>query len=165
MNLGVIHINGPLHAVELPEVEGGCCCYGAAVYGAQRCTCWEPIYDRVQQPLAPAEPRVRATACADCAYRPDSPERAGAKGYAGDAETLDELVDAGQPFYCHQGIRRPVRLRHPAGLEIDGHPAAYDAPMRDRVPYRADGTPADVCAGWAARAAKAGTRPATGVRP
>lgn len=157
MITGLIHINGPLHAVELPEVEGGCCCYGAAVYGAQRCTCWEPVHDLDQAEPVPAAPATRATACTDCAYRPDSPERNGAKGYAGDAETLEEIVEAGKPFYCHQGIRRAVRLRHPAGLEVDNHAAAYQPPIVDGVPYRADGTPADVCAGWAARAAKAAT--------
>lgn len=154
MSSRIIHISGPRHAVDLPEVGHGGCCYGAAVYGPERCTCWEPVYDLEQRAPRPAAPAVRPTACADCAYRPDSPERSGARGYAGDVDTLDELVEAGQPFYCHQGIRRPVRLRHPEGVEVDGHPADYDPPLVGGVPYRADGTPAEVCAGWAARAAR-----------
>ena len=150
------HISGPLHAVELPEVGFGGCCMGSAAFGPDRCTCWEEVYDLKQRKPRPAAPKVRATACADCAYRPDSPERNGAKGYAGDADRLDDLALGDQPFYCHQGIRRAVKLRHPEGVEIDAHPASYRPPMVDRVPYRADGKPAEICAGWAARATKAG---------
>lgn len=27
----------------LPDAGGGCCCYGAALYGPDRCTCWEAV--------------------------------------------------------------------------------------------------------------------------
>jgi hypothetical protein len=121
--------------------------------GPQACTCWSPIYDLKQQrTIAPGQkPRVRSTPCLDCAYRGNSPERRGDPAYAGDADELERLVQAGEPFYCHQGIRRPVRYRHPSGAEVAGHAASYDPPIVNGVPYRADGTPADLCAGWSAR--------------
>ena len=137
---------------DLPDA--GPCCKGAAVYGKDRCTCWEPVYDLEQQPLAPGEMGLRVRPCADCAYRKNSPERRGEDGYQGDAEFLDELVVTGEFFACHQGIRRPVAWRHPSGAEIPGHPAGYDPPLHDGKPYKADGTPADLCAGWAARRLK-----------
>lgn len=54
-------------------------------------------------------------------------------------------------FWCHQGMRRPLYWEHPAGVRITGSPADYDPPIEDLVPFKADGTPADLCAGWAAR--------------
>lgn len=138
-------------ALELPDPGEGACCIGAAVYGPQRCTCWKEKYDKRQRKPAPSEPDVRASQCEDCAYRQNSPERRGDPTYAGDQEELDRIVAEGEVFYCHQGIRRPVKLRHPSGVEIDGHPGAYDPPIIDGVPYRANGRPASICAGWAAR--------------
>ena len=68
---------------------------------------------------------------------------------------LDELVATGAPFFCHQGIRKPIAWRHPpSGTEIPGHPGGYDPPIRDGVPYKADGSPAFICAGWLLRRAK-----------
>lgn len=152
----------PLHAVELPDAGKCACCYGAAVYGPDRCTCWVPVYDLEQQPIQPGlpAPPVPLKMCGDCAYRPRSPERQGEAGYSGDEDFLEDLVETGRPFYCHAGVRRVVRLRHPAGVEIDGHPGAYEPPIHDSVPYKADGTPANLCAGWLLRRAKAAAAPA-----
>jgi hypothetical protein len=71
-------------------------------------------------------------------------------------ERLAELVDKGEPFYCHQSLRKIVKWRHPVGAEVDGHPGSYDppivvGPMEQFVPMKADGIPADICAGWWAR--------------
>lgn len=144
---------------DLPDT-GGTCCYGAGVYGPGRCTCWVPEYDLEQADLDPmlrswveagVKPNTRQLMCQDCAYRPGSPERTGTDGYNGDADELEALAALGRPFFCHQGIRKPVRLRHPSGPVIDGHAAAYSPPITAGVPWRADGTPAELCAGWAAR--------------
>ena len=139
---------------DLPDAGEGACCMGAAVYGPRRCTCWEPVYDLDQQPVHPGEMGLRVKMCVDCAYRPNSPERRGEEGYQGDPESLDEMVATGDLFACHQGIRRPVAWRHPSGAEVPGHPAGYAPPLHDGKPYKADGSPADLCAGWAARRLK-----------
>jgi hypothetical protein len=139
---------------DLPDAGEGACCIGAAFGGKDRCTCWEAVYDLDQQQLRPGGMGLRVKMCPDCAYRPASPERRGEEGYQGDPEFLDELVLTGEFFACHQGIRRPVKWVHPSGAEIPGHPAGYAPPLLDGVPYKADGTPADLCAGWAARRLK-----------
>lgn len=143
-----------------PPVGGGGCCVGSAVYGPAGCTCWTPEYDLPQQPVdeqarqwlaAGVQPVTRRRMCADCAYRPDSPEKRGASTHQGDAQFLEDIAARGERFWCHQGMRRPLRWVHPAGAEIRGHEAAYRPPIVDGVPYRADGTPGELCAGWAAR--------------
>lgn len=143
---------GAQDAIDLPEVRAGSCCWGAVMNGPNGCYCWEPQYgDQVQAEPKPGPIATRDTMCPDCAHRFDSPENRGERGYAGDADELEELAASGQPFYCHQGIRRPVTLRHPDGVEVPAHPGAYDPPIVDRVPFKLDGTPADLCAGWMAR--------------
>lgn len=123
------------------------CCLPAAEEGAEYCTCWEPIYDaRQRQPKTSVTSRTRRKACHDCAYRQGSPER-----------ERGEDLDALDSFYCHQGIRRPAAYRHPDGrvrpvIDYLASPD-YRPPIVDGVPYRADGRPADRCAGWAAIAA------------
>jgi hypothetical protein len=119
------------------------CCMAAAEDGAEHCTCWEPIFDAEQKPpRTRMQPKTRAKACHDCAYRQGSPERE----RGDDLEALDN-------FWCHQGIRRPAAYRHPDGRvrPVADYLASgdYQPPMLD-VPYRADGRPADRCAGWAA---------------
>ncbi|MEV5710105.1 hypothetical protein [Actinoallomurus sp. NPDC052274] len=143
--------------LELPDAGQGACCLGAAVYGPDRCTCWTPVHDLDQQPVTPGPPAAPdpLRMCGMCAYRPHSPERRGEAGYAGDEELLEELVATGRPFYCHAGIRRVTRWEHPGGVEVPGHPGAYDPPIIDGVPYRADGTPANLCGGWLLLRAKA----------
>lgn len=126
------------------------CCMGSAEEGPAGCTCWEPEYDLEQQPLADVvEVTTRAAPCDDCAFRPDSPERQGDERY--DHHDLEALTH----FWCHQGIRKPVRWRHPAGIIVEVDSDAYHPPERmvdgERIPFRADGTPAERCAGFAAR--------------
>lgn len=133
----------------------GMCCTGSANGTPLDCTCWEPVWDLGQQPVQPGLPRPAdpPRMCGDCAYRPGSPERAGEPSHQGDRELLDNLVDNGAPFFCHAGMRRPVKWVHPSGAEIPGHAANYRPPIRDGVPYKADGTPGDICSGWFLRRA------------
>lgn len=134
------------------------CCYGSASGRLDACTCWEPTWN-VEQ----AEPRPLASAadlaaqprmCGDCAFRKGSPERA--TEY--EQETLLGLADRGVPFWCHDGMRRPLSWRHPHGITIEGDPADWQPPILSAVPYRADGSPGLLCAGWAARAVRAKER-------
>lgn len=138
-------------AVELPDAGEGACCAGAAMFGPQRCTCWEPVFNLEQQEPGPGFMSARSEMCIDCAFRAGSPERRGEDGYAGDAESLDAMVAAGSPFACRQGMRKPLRYRHPSGAEVAAHPAAYEPPVIEGVAYKADGTPADLCGGWTLR--------------
>lgn len=146
---------------DLPDT-GMVCCDGAVYGGPERCTCWVNVYDTDQEPPTrdPIAPGTRPSMCADCAYRPGSPERTGVEHVTGTAQALDDLVTTGHPFFCHQGLRRIVGLRHPpSGMTIGYRHTASDysgAPIGpDHVPYQADGRPADYCAGWAARRAHA----------
>lgn len=148
---GLVHLDdssGPALPPDLAALEVPCC-MGAAVYGLERCTCWEPIYDLDQAESLDvgSPPATRSSCCIDCAYRNGSPERTSGLG--------EELVDvAGTPgsvFACHQGMRRVVAWRHPllGDREIPAGPGDYRPPIRDGIAYRADGSPADLCAGWA----------------
>ena len=85
--------------------------------------------------------------CSDCAFLRNSPERA--DEYT--AEWLDRIAATGERFWCHDGLRRPAYWRHPSGVTIPGDPADYQPPIIDGVPYRANGRPGDLCAGWTAR--------------
>ena len=149
----------------LPDAGQGACCYGAAIYGPERCTCWVPVFDLDQaEPLVDAPHAVRPLMCDDCAYRPGSPERTGDEHASGDAEMLERIAAGATPFWCHQGIRRPVAYRHePSGVEvpaddIGGAELAYRPPVVGGRPHRADGRPADLCAGWDARRRALATR-------
>lgn len=136
-----------------PDVGNGenPCCYGSALDGPGGCTCWQPVFD-VEQ----AEPRTdlpsgaQESKCADCAYRPGSPERSGDPHVTADAEQLRALAETGARFWCHQGMRRPTLWRHPSGATVPGLGADYRPPIVEGVPYKADGTPGDLCAGWMA---------------
>lgn len=126
------------------------CCYGAVEDGPSGCTCWTPVYDRDQATPDPTvAPKVREQ-CDDCAFRSDSPERTGDDRYV----STDD-VPVGQPFWCHRGMRKPVAWRHPAGIVVEVDGDFYEPPQRRvgrlGVPYKADGSPGDICAGWAAR--------------
>ena len=140
-------------AMSWPETPTtGWCCEGSAYRGASGCLCWEPVYD-----LEQAEPRtelpsgLRPSMCGDCAYRPGSPERQGDPAAVADQAGLDALVASGTPFWCHQGIRRPIEWRHPSGMVIPGSALDYRPPIVDGVPFKANGEPGELCAGWAAR--------------
>lgn len=133
------------------EVRG--CCWGEVERGGSACTCWTPVYDVAQQvPTAVTGPyEAAAERCADCAFRPGSPELS--EDYM--AETLLGLAARGERFWCHQGMRRPLTWQHPDGRTIAGDPADWQPPI-DRttgVPFRADGRPGLLCAGWAGQAA------------
>lgn len=139
------------------------CCPGAKDGGPAACTCWQPVYDLKQtEPpvetivavaLGQLEPDVRDRMCSDCAYRPNSPEKTGSDDVNGDPQLLEQLAATGTRFFCHDGMRKPVGWRHPAGIEIPAvdTDSDYQPPIIESVPYRADGQPGLLCAGWAAR--------------
>lgn len=135
------------------------CCMGAAVYGRSRCTCWEPVYDLEQQPLAdggvpPAEVPTRTKCCHDCAYRLGSPER---QDEYDEGVLLAHALAAGEEFWCHQGVRRVVAFRHPDGRELPAGDGDYRPPVGPEgrpVVWKADGTVGERCAGWAALAGR-----------
>ena len=84
--------------------------------------------------------------------RTDSPERNGDDEYGHSAPgDLDRLVETGHPFWCHVGMRKPVAYVHPAGVRVEARHDHYTPPVVAGVPYRADGTAGDLCAGWLAR--------------
>ena len=145
---------------DFPDATGGVpCCDGYAWRGPGGCTCWEPEYDQEQCEPVLGVVVARRSPCADCAYRKGSPERTGAEGYSGDAEELEHLAATGTPFWCHQGMRRIVRWRHPSGMVVDAHPDSYKPPIVTRpdgqpVALKADGSPAHLCGGWRAKKEK-----------
>lgn len=149
---GVVHISGghrapPAVTDDDPEIG---CCWGSVMNGPTGCTCWEPIFDTEQAEPQPHEGPlpVRPLWCRDCAYRKGSPEREDEY----EEEALIEVARTGKRvFMCHQGMRRVVSLRHPeTGRVLDAAPGDYRPPEDGKVSWKADGTVADVCAGWAA---------------
>jgi hypothetical protein len=137
----------------LPDAGDGMCCVGAAEYGPDGCTCWEPVVTLDPRPVLPVhDPVPRPTPCADCAFRPDSPERNGDDRYDHATEDdLRDLVFGSKPFFCHDGMQRVAAFVHPSGVTHPMDTDMYRPPIADGVPYRADGLPAFVCAGWYAR--------------
>jgi hypothetical protein len=136
---------------DFPVVADGGCCIGAAVM--DRCTCWQPLVTIAQRdPIPSHDPDTRHTPCADCAFRPDSPERTGDDRYhhASDDE-LAAVVAGSTPFYCHDGMARVVAYVHPSGATFPMPTDNYVPPIVDNVPFRGDGSPAFICAGWRAR--------------
>ena len=93
--------------------DGVPCCWDTMHGDWDDCTCWAPIYDPPEQePLLPGGAEVMPTMCADCAYRPGSPERMGNPDAAADGCDLDDLAIGGTRFWCHDGMRRIVAMRH-----------------------------------------------------
>ena len=146
-------------AATLPAVVGralvslASCCEDALLGGAPFCTCWEPEFDFEQtRPDPTIEPKTRVKACDDCAFRAGSPEKTGDERY-----THTGAVNRLPHFWCHQGMRKPVRWRHPAGLTVEADVDGYMPPKVHvggiAVPFKADGTPGDRCAGHAAQVA------------
>ena len=136
--------------------DGVPCCW-ATIGGGDwgDCTCWAPIYDTPEQePLLPGGAEVMPTMCADCAYRPGSPERMGNPDAAADGYDLDDLAISGTQFWCHDGMRRIVAMRHTGTgetVKLTGQ-HHYDPPIDGRQrPHRTDGTVGSLCAGWDAR--------------
>lgn len=142
---------------DYPDVGNGesPCCMGSATRGPGGCTCWEREYDQPQQPARSGPMRIRDRMCADCAFRPDSPERRGDERYDNSDEDGLERVVSGA-FVCHVGLRRLVRMRHPSGHVVEAMPGAYEPPFPVR---KADGSPAELCAGWAAARARLAGEP------
>lgn len=138
-----------------PEDEGSGCCWGDVTGGPSHCICWIPVYEQEQQaprpPSGPQDLTVQERMCGDCAFRKDSPERADEWSEM----ALFQLAADGKPFWCHEGMRRPVRWEHPDGRTVEGSPDDWQPPMVDGVPFRLDGSPGLLCAGWAARTARA----------
>lgn len=135
----------------LPDAGGGMCCDGAANMGPGRCTCWDPVYDQEQAEPQQGPMAVRPTMCADCAFRPGSPERTGDPRFQhSDEGDIEELVGTGAVFACHQGMRRRLARVHPTGARVESGPGDYEPPQRGEHAWKADGTPADVCAGLTA---------------
>ena len=132
------------------------CCWGAMDRGPTGCTCWSPVYENAA--LAQLAPKTdtdlvtRSAMCADCAYRPDSPERNGDEAQeCSEPGDLDFLAAGDRPFWCHQGMRKVIAWVHPAGIRIESDGDHYLPPVLDGIPYRLSGLPAERCAGWAAR--------------
>lgn len=129
------------------------CCMGVAVYGWRRCECWEAVFDGEQaDPDRGGQIAARSRRCGDCAFRKDSKERA-------DAWSEDELLAlarAGEPFWCHDGMRRPVAYRHPLLGDVPASPDDWRPPTHNGVPFRADGRPGLLCAGWVQERERAG---------
>lgn len=141
----IIHV---MHDRDYPDVGNGDapCCMGSAARGPGNCTCWVDEYDQPQERARPGPMRERTRMCADCAFRPDSPERRGDERYDNsDEDGLERVL--GGAFLCHVGMRRLVRERHPSGAVLEAMPGAYAPPG---IPCKADGSPAEYCAGWAA---------------
>lgn len=146
---GTIHISidsGPDDRGDYRDDEMPCCMAGA-MRGPRACTCWEPVYDLNQAviPDITAQPETRATCCHDCAYRNGSPERE--DGYE---DELRDVAGSGSRFACHQGMRRVIAWRHPDGRELPAGDGDYQPPILGLVAFKADGSPADLCAGWEA---------------
>ena len=140
---------------DYPPAGDGSCCMGAAVYGPERCTCWTPEYNHDQEPIQPdSVAGVMPSMCGDCAFKPRSPERTNSDDVRSSTYDLDRCVRTGDPFWCHNGLRRVVAYTHqPTGTRWvpPGAESAYDPPIVDRIPYKADGTRGDLCAGYTAR--------------
>lgn len=150
---------------DIPDT-GGSCCQGSAIMGPTHCTCWTEEWTLDQQPIGrdvpmPVMIEVRPDQCDDCAYRADSKERAGDPNQrCSDPGELDHIARGDVPFWCHDGLRRLVALVHPSGARYDVTSDHYDPPIiagsdigspHPGVPFKADGSPAFICAGWDVR--------------
>ena len=138
--------------VEFPDATNGVpCCYGYAFDGPTGCTCWKAIYDLAQQPMQQGPMQQRSRMCGDCAFRAGSPERSGDQRYAhsGEQELALMVDDARAVFACHTGVRRVVAYEHPTGARVEIEIDAYHAPQARGHAVKADGSPAELCAGLA----------------
>ena len=139
-----------------PCPDGVPCCDGYAYIGPEYCTCWEAVYeDGQREPQRDAEQHTRPRMCADCAFRPGSPERRDSEHAVCNSGDLLRMVhDPDEVFACHDGLRRAIGWRHPNGLFIRHDPrdavVPYSPPIEGRRAYRLDGSPALHCAGLAA---------------
>lgn len=160
-----LHISRPRFVAQIAEVLRDVgeekaaafhyCCMGAAARGPEHCTCWEPIYDQQQKPPTGRFKPPCKKACHDCAYRAGSPERSGNDNYHHAAETPGGLPSLrhGAVFYCHQGLRRIVAIKHSGtGYRLDLSSNDYYEPVKTADGLLdADGDVAPICAGYWAR--------------
>lgn len=128
------------------------CCLSAAEAhtpedAVRDCTCWTPIHDLEQTTGIHGPADARPDQCHDCAYLATTATDPDAYPEQRERDLLFEL-GPDQPFICHQGMRRTIGWRHPAGHVIDAPRGAYDPPERGSLAWKADGTPADLCAVW-----------------
>jgi hypothetical protein len=157
---GAIHVSGPtitLSDERLAEFETdpemAICCMGAAVYGPDRCTCWEPVYSDQRLEPQPGDMIPRESPCVDGAYRHDSAEFQDEDG----REHLEELTEGSGVFVCHQGMPYVKEWRHPSGrvipMTVDevGSIHTWEPIRKNGVHYKANGEPANLCAGWFTR--------------
>lgn len=137
--------SGPAN-IPAPERAAGCC-WSAVMSGGEECTCWTAVLDGAPTRLVQEGPHlIRRRMCADCAYRPGSRER---EDRGGDPPDFSREAR----FYCHTGMPLAVGYQHPA-LDTAVVPAPttddYRPFVRDGQAWKADGRPAELCAGWAA---------------
>lgn len=133
------------------------CCAGRAIDGPRGCQCWIEVFS----PPAQAEPRPGLPPvpdplrpCSTCAYNRDSPEKRSEPGYQAGPDDLERLAATGIPFYCHAGMRYLIGYVHPPSGRSWSPPLGdFRPPTVAGVPYRADGSPGFVCAGWLLRRA------------
>lgn len=141
--------------LDWPDVGDGTCCYGAAMGGPRECSCWRPVHDLEQAtPRTELDAGVMPKMCGDCAYKPGSPERRDDPDVVASSAQLEQLVDQAVSFWCHNGLARLTHFIHPPTGTIftpAGTESAFQPPIIDGRPYKADGTPGDYCAGWSAR--------------
>lgn len=151
---------GPIipEGIEIPASMEPWCCGGAAeVEDMHYCDCWVPVIEPATGQTPPdGTPAsvARPSMCSDCAFRPGSPERANDESVTADTDDLERCVTTGVPFYCHDGMVRVLGWDHPSGVHVEAPVDAYTPPIRMGTPYRADGAPALLCAGWQARRAR-----------
>lgn len=150
-----LHSLGPDLPAPDPEVP---CCETAAYSNGKACSCWEPIFSAPTPPVLLEGPQApRPKMCHDCAYRPGSPERTEVDG-----EQLEAPLS--QPFQCHDGMPKLLGWTHPElpgaclVAAAIGDRDSFGPVIRGAQSWRADGTPALMCAGWVAVSGARGHR-------
>ena len=159
-DMNVVHISGDRLVPDTPadDFDYDACCLGSAGRGRSCCTCWTEVLNLVaQEPQEPGPPQVRSTPCHDCACRLTSPERTDRDDMASSWDGVLRSAGKGLPFYCHDGMPVVVaRVHDPTGNRFEVAPEdrhGYRPRLDSRgCPVRADGSPALLCAGWAALA-------------
>jgi len=122
----------------MPEDQIVPCCASAAYTGGDRCDCWVVELADTQMPLQEGPVAVRRKACADCAYRRDSVERA--RG--------EEPNPDGGLIFCHWDAPAVLRAVHPpSGHVIEYAPGEiYDPVQHGDRAWKVTGQPQDYCA-------------------
>lgn len=136
--------SGPTN-MPAPEPSAGCC-WASVHSDGEECTCWIAVLDVIPTRDVQEGPhRIRRTMCQDCAYRPCSSERTELGGDPPGYSRRDR-------FFCHQGMPVAVGYVHPHLEGVIPAPTRddYRPYIRDGQAWQADGSPAELCAGWAA---------------